>query len=90
MLDIGIDGSRPTFRINVNARPPIQPKISFNDDNDSIVNEKLSDHSNEILGDHSNESLSDHSMNIHNHPMNVENQPVDAEDPERECCEEIL
>ncbi|KAK6782049.1 hypothetical protein RDI58_019845 [Solanum bulbocastanum] len=25
MLDIGIDGSRPTLRIHVNARPPIEP-----------------------------------------------------------------
>ncbi|KAK4726960.1 hypothetical protein R3W88_031877 [Solanum pinnatisectum] len=34
MLDIGIDGSRPTLRINVNARPPIEPTNSFNDVND--------------------------------------------------------
>ncbi|KAK6796807.1 hypothetical protein RDI58_004508 [Solanum bulbocastanum] len=25
MLDIGIDGSRSTLRINVHARPPIEP-----------------------------------------------------------------
>ncbi|KAG5577052.1 hypothetical protein H5410_057186, partial [Solanum commersonii] len=57
MLNIGIDGSRPTLRINVNARPPIEPTNSFNDDNDSIGNEKLGDHSNESLGDHSNKSV---------------------------------
>ena len=45
MLDIGIDGSRPTLRINVNARPPIEPTNSFNGDNDSIGNERLGDHS---------------------------------------------
>jgi len=89
MLDIGIDGSRPTLRINVNARPPIEPTNSFNDDNDSIGNERLGDHSKESLGDNSNESLGDHSMNIHDDPTNVENQPVDAEDPEPECCEEM-
>ncbi|KAK6803471.1 hypothetical protein RDI58_001255 [Solanum bulbocastanum] len=89
MLDIGIDDSMPTLRINVNARPPIEPTNSFNDDNDSIGNERLGDHSKESLGDHSNESLGDHSMNIHDHPMNVENHPVDAEDPERKYCEEM-
>jgi len=89
MLDIGIDGSRPTLRINVNVRPPIEPTNSFNDDNDSIGNERLGDHSKESLGDNSNESLGDHSMNIHDDPTNVENQPVDAEDPEPECCEEM-
>uniref|UniRef100_M1DYP8 Uncharacterized protein n=1 Tax=Solanum tuberosum TaxID=4113 RepID=M1DYP8_SOLTU len=78
MLDIGIDGSRPTLRIHVNARPPIELKNSFNDDNDSIENERLSDQSNEELGDHSNESLGDHSMNIYDDPTNVENQPIDA------------
>ncbi|KAG5600156.1 hypothetical protein H5410_031526 [Solanum commersonii] len=81
MLDIGIDGSRPTLRINVNARPPIEPTNSVNGDNDSIGNERLGDHSKESLGDNSNESLGDHSMNIHDNPTNVENQPVDAEDP---------
>ncbi|KAH0739593.1 hypothetical protein KY290_038298 [Solanum tuberosum] len=89
MLDIGIDGSRPTLRINVNVRPPIEPTNSFNGDNDSIGNERLGDHSKEILGDNSNESLGDHSMNIHDDPTNVENQPVDAKDPEPKCCEEI-
>uniref|UniRef100_M1DW88 Uncharacterized protein n=1 Tax=Solanum tuberosum TaxID=4113 RepID=M1DW88_SOLTU len=89
MLDIGIDGSRPTLRINVNARPPIKLTNSFNDDNDSIGNKRLGDHSKESLGDNSNESLGDHSMNIHDDPTNVENQPVDAEDPEPECYEEI-
>ncbi|KAK4706556.1 hypothetical protein R3W88_033876 [Solanum pinnatisectum] len=89
MLDIGIDGSKPTLRIQVNARPPIEPTNSFNDDNDSIGNERLGDHSKESLGDHSNESLSGHSMNIHDDPTNVENQLVDAKDPERECCEEM-
>ncbi|KAG5621414.1 hypothetical protein H5410_006632 [Solanum commersonii] len=73
MLDISIDGSRPTLRINVNARPPIEPTNSFNSDNNSIGNERL--------GDHSNESLGDHSMNIHDDPTNVENHLVDAEDP---------
>ncbi|XP_049405284.1 uncharacterized protein LOC125868756 [Solanum stenotomum] len=67
MLDIGIDGSRPTLRINVNVRPPIEPTNSFNGDNDSIGNERLSDHSNKSLGDHS--------MNLHDDPTNVENQP---------------
>ncbi|KAK4730932.1 hypothetical protein R3W88_023920 [Solanum pinnatisectum] len=81
MLDIGIDGSRPTLRINVNVRPPIEPTNSFNGDNDSIGNERL--------GDHSNESLGDHSMNIHDDPTNVENQPVDVEDSEPEYCEEM-
>lgn len=38
MLNIGIDGSRHTLRINVNVRPPIEPTYSFNGDNDSIVN----------------------------------------------------
>ncbi|XP_049406269.1 uncharacterized protein LOC125869914 [Solanum stenotomum] len=89
MLDIGIDGSRPTLRINVNVRPPIEPTNSFNGDNDSIGNERLGDHSKESLGDNSNESLGDHSMNIHDDPTNVENQPVDAEDPEPKCCEEM-
>ncbi|KAG5570624.1 hypothetical protein H5410_060390 [Solanum commersonii] len=73
MLDIGIDGFRPTLKIHVNARLPIEPTISFNDDNDLIGNEKLGDHSKESLDDYSNESLADHSMNIHDHPMNVEN-----------------
>ncbi|KAK4717886.1 hypothetical protein R3W88_016224 [Solanum pinnatisectum] len=36
MLYIGIDGSRPTLRINVNVRPPIEPTNSFNSENDSI------------------------------------------------------
>ncbi|XP_049405172.1 uncharacterized protein LOC125868585 [Solanum stenotomum] len=89
MLDIGIDGSRPTLRINVNVRPPIEPTNSFNDDNDSIGNERLDDHSKESLGDNSNESLGDHSMNIHDDPTNVENQPVDAKDLEPECFEEM-
>ncbi|KAH0773406.1 hypothetical protein KY290_010543 [Solanum tuberosum] len=89
MLDMCIDGSRPTLRINVNVRPPIEPTNSFNSDNDSIRNERLGDHSKEILGDNSNESLGDHSMNIHHDPTNVENQPVDVEDPEPECCEEM-
>ncbi|KAK6775929.1 hypothetical protein RDI58_026930 [Solanum bulbocastanum] len=88
MLDVGINGSRPTLRINVNARPPIEPTNSFNDDDDSIGNERFGDHSKESLGDNSNESLGDHSMNIHDDPTNVENQSVDAEDPEPECCEE--
>ncbi|KAK4713561.1 hypothetical protein R3W88_019468 [Solanum pinnatisectum] len=57
MLDIGIDGSRPTLRINVNVRPPIEPTNSFNKDNDSIGNERLGDYSKESLGDNSNESL---------------------------------
>ncbi|KAG5592401.1 hypothetical protein H5410_042915 [Solanum commersonii] len=70
MLDIGIDGSKPTLRINVNARPPIEPINLFNSDNDSIGNEKLGDHSKESLGDNSNESLGDHSMNIHDDPTN--------------------
>ncbi|KAH0678360.1 hypothetical protein KY284_019445 [Solanum tuberosum] len=43
--DIGIDGSRPTLRISVNVRPPIEPTNSFNGDNDSIGNERLADHS---------------------------------------------
>ncbi|KAG5606001.1 hypothetical protein H5410_027493 [Solanum commersonii] len=89
MLDIGIDGSRPTLRINVNVRSPIEPTNLFNDDNDLIGNEILDYHSKESLGDNSNESLGDHSMNIHDDPTNVENQPVDAEDPEPECCEEM-
>ncbi|KAG5570505.1 hypothetical protein H5410_060271 [Solanum commersonii] len=50
MLDIGIDGSRPILRINVNAITPIEPTNSFNDDNDSIRNERLGDHSKESLG----------------------------------------
>ncbi|KAK6794369.1 hypothetical protein RDI58_007822 [Solanum bulbocastanum] len=45
MLDIGIDGSRPTLRINVNVMPPIEPMNSFKGDNDSIGNERLGDHS---------------------------------------------
>ncbi|KAH0689375.1 hypothetical protein KY289_016733 [Solanum tuberosum] len=89
MLDIGIDGSRPTLRINVNVRPPIEPTNSFNGDTDLIRNERLGDHSKESLGDNSNESLGDHSMNIHDDPTNVKNQPVDEEDPEPECCEEM-
>ncbi|KAG5629452.1 hypothetical protein H5410_001169 [Solanum commersonii] len=88
-VDIGIDGSRHTLRININVRPPIKPTNSFNGDNDSIGNESLGDHSNESLGDNSNESLGDHSMFIHNDPTNVENQPVDTEDPEPECYEEM-
>ncbi|KAK6803355.1 hypothetical protein RDI58_001139 [Solanum bulbocastanum] len=87
--DISIDGSRPTLRINVNARPPIEPTNLFNGDNGSIGNERLGDHSKESLGDNSNESLGDHSMNIHDDPTNVENQLVDAKDPEPECCEEM-
>ncbi|KAH0681178.1 hypothetical protein KY284_022263 [Solanum tuberosum] len=89
MLDIGIDGSWLTLRIHVNERPLIEPTNSFNDDNDSIGNERLGDHSKESLGDHSNESLGDHSMNIHDDSTDVENKPVDAEDPEREYCEEM-
>ncbi|KAH0715963.1 hypothetical protein KY290_008930 [Solanum tuberosum] len=73
MLGIGIDGSRPTLSINVNARPPIEPTNSFNNDNDSIGNERLGDHSKESLGYNSNESLGNHSMNIHDDPTNVEN-----------------
>ncbi|KAG5586871.1 hypothetical protein H5410_047305 [Solanum commersonii] len=73
MLDIGIDGSRPTLRINVNVRPPIEPTDSFNGDNDSIGNERLGDHSKESLINNSNESLGDHSINIHDDPINVEN-----------------
>ncbi|KAK6777679.1 hypothetical protein RDI58_024397 [Solanum bulbocastanum] len=73
MLDIGIDGPRPTLRININVRPPIKPTNSFNGNNDSIGNERLGDHSKESLGDNSNESLGDHSMNIHDDPTNVEN-----------------
>ncbi|KAG5629448.1 hypothetical protein H5410_001165 [Solanum commersonii] len=45
MLDIGIDGSRHTLRININVRPPIEPTNSFNCDNDSIEDERLGDHS---------------------------------------------
>ncbi|KAG5613705.1 hypothetical protein H5410_013529 [Solanum commersonii] len=82
MLHIGIDGSRPTSRINVNVRPLIKPTNSFNDNNSSIGNERLGDHSKKSLGDYSNESLDDHSMNIHDDPINVENQPVDAKNPE--------
>ncbi|KAK6805711.1 hypothetical protein RDI58_003496 [Solanum bulbocastanum] len=41
MLDIGIDGSRPTLRININVRPLIEPTNSFNGDNDSIRNKRL-------------------------------------------------
>ncbi|KAG5590536.1 hypothetical protein H5410_041050 [Solanum commersonii] len=89
MLDIGIDGSRPTLRINNNARPPIEPTNSYNDENNFIGNERLGDHSKESLGDNSNESLSDHSVNMHDDPLNMENQPVDVEDPEPECCEEM-
>ncbi|KAK6782342.1 hypothetical protein RDI58_020138 [Solanum bulbocastanum] len=89
MLDIGIDGSRPTLRIHVNARPPNEPTNSFDDDNDSIGNERLGDHAKKSLGDHSNENLGGHSMNVHDDLINVENQLVDAEDPERECCEEM-
>ena len=51
MLDIDIDVSRPTLRINVNARSPIVPTNSFNINNDSIGNETLGDHSKESLGD---------------------------------------
>ncbi|KAK4737230.1 hypothetical protein R3W88_000927 [Solanum pinnatisectum] len=39
MLDIGIDGSKPILRININSRSPIEPTNSFNDDNESIGNE---------------------------------------------------
>ncbi|KAG5586516.1 hypothetical protein H5410_046950 [Solanum commersonii] len=81
MLDIGIDGSRPTLRINDNVSPPIEPTNLFNGDNDLIVNERLGDNSNEILGDQS--------MNIHEDLTNVENQLVDAEDLEPKCCEEM-
>uniref|UniRef100_M1DY04 Mutator-like transposase n=1 Tax=Solanum tuberosum TaxID=4113 RepID=M1DY04_SOLTU len=66
----GIDGSRPTLRINVNVRPPIEPTNSFNDDNDSIGNERLGDHAKESLGDHSNESLGicvNGIVNVYNH-----------------------
>ncbi|KAG5573032.1 hypothetical protein H5410_062798 [Solanum commersonii] len=64
MLDIGIDGSRPTLRINVNARPTIEPTNSFNGDNNSIGNERLGDHSKKAwvqkeLGSQSNHSFSD-------------------------------
>ncbi|XP_049363287.1 uncharacterized protein LOC125828025 [Solanum verrucosum] len=89
MLDIGIDGSRPILRINVNARPPIEPTNSYNDDNNFIGNERLGDHSKESLGDNSNKSLSDHSVNMHDDPLNMENQPVDVKDPEPEYCEEM-
>ena len=44
MLDIGLDGSMPTLRITVNARPPIEPTNSFNGDHDSIGIERLDDH----------------------------------------------
>lgn len=47
MLDTGINVSRPTLRINVNVRPPIAPTNSSDNDNNSIRNEKLGDHSNE-------------------------------------------
>ncbi|KAK6791009.1 hypothetical protein RDI58_010090 [Solanum bulbocastanum] len=73
MLDIDIDGPRPTLRININVRLPIEATNSFNDDTDSIANERLGDHSKESLGDNSNESLGDHSMNIHDDPTDVEN-----------------
>ncbi|KAK4731689.1 hypothetical protein R3W88_024677 [Solanum pinnatisectum] len=66
ILDISIDGSTPTLRINVNVRPPIEQKKSFNDKNDSIGNESLGDHSKESLCDYLNESLGDHSMNVEN------------------------
>ena len=52
MLDIGIDDSRPTLRINVNVIPTIELKNSFNNDNDSIGNKILGDNSMKILGDH--------------------------------------
>ena len=91
MLDISIDCSRLTLRINVNAIPPIEPTNSFNGVNVSIGNERLGDHSKERMSENSNESLGVYSMNIHDDPTNVGNQPVDAEDPEPEpkCCEEI-
>ena len=39
MLDIiGIYGSRPTLRIHINVKPPIEPTNSFDSDNDSIGN----------------------------------------------------
>ncbi|KAK6779850.1 hypothetical protein RDI58_022034 [Solanum bulbocastanum] len=89
MITSIIEAGWPTLRIHVNARPPIKPTNSFDDDNDSIGNERLGDHSKESLSDHLNESLGDHSMNIHDDPTNVENQLVDAEYPECECCEEM-
>ncbi|KAH0739681.1 hypothetical protein KY290_038386 [Solanum tuberosum] len=89
MLDIVINGSRPTLRINVNVRPQIEPTNSFNGNNDSIGNERFGDHSKESLSNNSNESLGDHSINIHDDPTNVENQPVDAEDLEPKCSEEM-
>lgn len=50
MLDLGIDGPRPTVRINVNVRPPIEQTNSSNGNNDSIGNEILGDHSKGSLG----------------------------------------
>ncbi|KAK6782100.1 hypothetical protein RDI58_019896 [Solanum bulbocastanum] len=92
-VNICIDGSRPTLRINVNARPPIKSTNSFNDDSDLFGIESLGDHSKESLGDYSKESskenLGDHSVNIHDHSMNVENQPVDTKNPKPECSEKI-
>ena len=38
MLDIGIYSSRPTLRIKINVRPPIETTNSFDSDNDSIGN----------------------------------------------------
>ncbi|KAG5585076.1 hypothetical protein H5410_045510 [Solanum commersonii] len=84
MLDIGIDGSRPTLRINVNARPPIEPTNSFNGGNDSIGHERLGDHLKESLSDNSNEILGDHSMNIHDDP-----EPEPEPEPKPKCCEEM-
>ena len=54
MLDIDADDSRPTLRINVITRPPIEPPNSFNneDDNNSTEDENLGDH----LVDNSHES----------------------------------
>ncbi|KAG5580081.1 hypothetical protein H5410_050708 [Solanum commersonii] len=82
MLDISIDCSRLTLRINVNAIPSTEPTNSFNDVNDLMGNERLGDHSKERMSDNSNESLGVYSMNIHDDPTNVGNQPVDEEDPE--------
>ncbi|KAG5604923.1 hypothetical protein H5410_026415 [Solanum commersonii] len=49
MLAIDIDGLKPTLRIHVNVRSVIEPTNSFNDNNDSIGNERLGDHSKESL-----------------------------------------
>ncbi|KAK4723788.1 hypothetical protein R3W88_026567 [Solanum pinnatisectum] len=80
MMDIAADGSRPILRINViNARSPIEPTYSFND-NDSVENENLGDQPNESICDQSNDNLDDDSMNGHDYSLDAEDQPVDAED----------